>query len=230
VTGSVAGMRQAPRWRHEQVTIVVLGTVTAAAWAVGMVLHHETWRAMYWLRTNLILAGIAPVLATGLALVRRRGPVWWVALAGTVLLLPNTPYLLTDVIHVANDTRAAHEMGQHLWPVALSFASAFVVGIVGYAYILALAVADLRRQGRGHLVWPMIAATDAVCALGVWLGRVPHLNSWDVAKPDVFAHAVHRAFSLQAGIEIGFVFLVAGAAAVTVFAVVDGAARRVLHG
>ena len=100
-------------------------------------------------------------------------------------LLPNAPYVLTDVIHfdesVARSGSAAH--------VALVLVPGYVgflaVGFASYVFCVVRVERWLRSAG-----WslPRLLGADitlhALCAVGVFLGRVFRFNSWDLlARP-----------------------------------------------
>lgn len=108
-------------------------------------------------------------------------------LAGAwLLLLPNAPYLLTDIRHLLFDAPwrdlLARAPGD---PAALRELLAWGVGFVGFgaagvlAFSLALAPVETALRAR----WPRLRRLRApfflVIALGVWLGLVPRWNSWD---------------------------------------------------
>src|SRR5579871_3865351 len=78
------------------VTARVLGAVYVVLVALGYVFAHLAHPAMPWLSTNLTLAAIAPLAAAFLSVARRRGLLWWGAAGTTLVVLPNTPYVLTD--------------------------------------------------------------------------------------------------------------------------------------
>ena len=99
---------------------------------------------------------------------------------------PNAPYLVTDLIHV--------DSGEHGLPAVL-YALALVAG-AGAG--LALAFSSLllvERVVRGRFgPSPALAASLAALAaasVGIYLGRVLRLNSWDIlARPRVVADSV----------------------------------------
>jgi uncharacterized membrane protein len=214
------------RWTGGDVVPLVLGGLFAVVLIGGGLLHHVAVPHLEWMNVNVALA-VAPVgLATVLFIVRRRGVLWWLGMAVFVVLLPNTPYILTDVIHLRASVASARAAGGIGIGMAATFAALFALGILGYTYVFALVVADLRRHGRQRLIWPVVVTINMACAIGVWLGRVPRLNSWDAAHPRLMADSVRRATNPQAAIAIGGVFIVVGAAAFIIFHLTDRAARR----
>jgi uncharacterized membrane protein len=203
----------------------VLGGLLVVALVVGGALHHVAGRDA-WMDVNVALAVGPVVLATVLFWARRRRPVWWVGAGLLVLLLPNTPYVLTDVVHLPTSVTAARAAGGSGAAMTATYLALFAVGIIGYTYVLALVVVDLRRNHRNRLIRPVLFGINAACAVGVWLGRVPRLNSWDAAHPWRVVRALVGMAHPGAGAAILFVFVVVGSTALALLRVTDGAARR----
>lgn len=141
---------------------------------------------------NLFLAAL-PILC-GIALARRlevrsgtpARRVGTLALAAAwLLLLPNAPYLLTEVRHflfdppwrdlLENPSPAARRA---LFTWGLAFLAYGAVGLAAFTAALRPVENALRSR------WPGLRRLRApfffVIALGVWLGLVPRWNSWDV--------------------------------------------------
>lgn len=149
------------------------------------------WAALhangFWMAWNLTLA-LVPLLFAAVLFRdgRRPGAAWWVGFVAFVILLPNAPYVLTDVVHFVPDVRGADRLS-----VALAFMGQyglfFLVGVESYVVSVMLLTRWLERRGRGWATVPAEVGIHAVCAAGVYLGRVGRLNSWDiVVRPDRF--------------------------------------------
>jgi len=153
------------------------------------------WAALrangFWMAWNLTLALVPLLLAVVLFRDGRRPTVaWWAGLAGFLILLPNAPYVLTDVVHFVPDVQGADRLS-----VALAFIAQyglfFLVGVESYVVSVVLLTRWLEARGRGWATVPAEVAVHAVCAAGVYLGRVERLNSWDiVVRPDRFIHSL----------------------------------------
>ena len=154
----------------------------------------------------------------------RLGAARWVVLVLVALLLPNAPYVVTDLIHLPfwigqAPTRAAVYAG-----VIPLFAALITVGVLSYAYTLHLMRKEMRRAGwsRRRRVGAEVAVS-VFCAVGVALGRISRLNSWDVLRPDRLAHGLHRVSVDPRAVVLSLVIvLVAGVA-------VDWAASGAAH-
>ncbi len=102
-----------------------------------------------------------------------------------LLFLPNAPYLITDLMHLATI-----EAGPQLYNVAYFAACAWVGCMLG---VLSLQmVQQVVAQLYGRLwSWLVIAAVSGLCGVGVYLGRVLRWNSWDaVLNPQALLHDV----------------------------------------
>jgi uncharacterized membrane protein len=138
-----------------------------------------------WMAWNLILAAIPALLAP--VVFRHRGPRtarWWIGAVVVLLFLPNAPYVVTDLVHLRGDVVAA---GSDLAVVAgvLPVYAGFILAGFG-AYTIALSEAGQYLEAAGLGRWRPRAevAVHLVCAVGVVLGRVARLNSWEpVTEP-----------------------------------------------
>jgi uncharacterized membrane protein len=141
---------------------------------------------------NLFLASLPVVLAGPLA---RRiaagsgfrlGPLTLFVGGAWLLLLPNAPYLLTEVRHFVLDrewreltARAADD------PAALRLAAGagllfLLYGAIGLvAFVAAVRPVERALRARFPRLRGGRIALHALVSLGVWLGLVPRHNSWD---------------------------------------------------
>lgn len=141
---------------------------------------------MAWnLTLALVPVGIGFVLFRG----RRTSPLWWLGLAAFLAFLPNAPYVLSDVIHLADDVRATRSDTLVVAGVLPQYAAFFLAGLLAYVVALGELTSWLRARGWDRLrVAAVELAVHAACAVGVYLGRVPRFNSWDlVTRPDAVA-------------------------------------------
>lgn len=148
---------------------------------------------MAWTLWNLFLAtlpipfsvAVARRLHEGSGSVTRRGTTAAATVAG-LLLLPNAPYLLTEIRHFVLDApfrdltaRAAHD------PAALRLSALWGALFVAYgavglaAYVVAVRPVERALVARGVPRLVVRSLLTPTVALGVWLGLVPRFNSWD---------------------------------------------------
>ncbi len=136
------------------------------AWLVG---PRHTW--FLW---NLVLA-VSPWLISAWLCARPRPAVLFAPLAcGWLCLLPNAPYLVTDLVHLKARPPVP------LWLDVLFFAAFALAGCaLGLASLRAMARELERRFGAG-VSRAAVPVVLVLCAWGVFLGRFLRLNSWDV--------------------------------------------------
>jgi uncharacterized membrane protein len=147
-----------------------LGLVALRAYYVG---RHE--RA--YLVWNLFLAVIPFVFALGVDLVPSRKWSWVVAVPALgfwLAFFPNSPYLVTDLIHLEAST------GVPLWFDALVFGVfAFTGLLVGFASLLLVHGRVTEIVGRAW-GWAFAFTSLCLCGIGVYIGRFLRLNTWDI--------------------------------------------------
>lgn len=137
-----------------------------------------------WMGVNMVLALLPLALAIGLFRRRRRRTLmWWVALVAFVALLPNAPYVVTDLIHLAPDIHRAPSKKAVVLGLLPLYGVFVLIGLESYAISLRLVRRYLTGSGwrRGVLITE--AVLHVASAVGVLLGRFDRLNSWDVLHP-----------------------------------------------
>jgi uncharacterized membrane protein len=109
---------------------------------------------------------------------------WWMGAGLVLLFLPNAPYVVTDLVHLRGDVVLAGSDLTVVAGVLPAYALFIAAGFVCYAVV----ISEGRRflEDAGLAAWRPVAelAVHAVCAVGVVLGRVARLNSWEpVTEP-----------------------------------------------
>ncbi len=155
--------------------LVVLSVGAAGLLAVRVDRVGEP--AFVFLPGNFFLAWIPFVLSLCVAVVHGRGGprlLLWVFGGCWLLFLPNAPYLLTDFIHLGRVG------GAPLWFDAALIGTFAAAGLVlGLASLLV--VHHVVESRAGPLVGWLVAVSSLVLsAVGIYLGRFPRFNSWDV--------------------------------------------------
>lgn len=148
----------------------------------------------FWMTWNLILAFIPAVLAVVLlARPHRRTAGWWLGVAALVAFLPNAPYVVTDLIHLRRDAAAATGDGVLVFGILPLYAGFVLAGFTAYLVCTELVAREVRRVRPAVGRWVVELAVHALCAVGIVLGRISRLNSWDtVLQP---AGTLERAFA-----------------------------------
>jgi uncharacterized membrane protein len=139
-----------------------------------------------WMGWNLVLALVPLALAVLLFRGRRqRTPLWWLGTAAFVAFLPNAPYVMTDVIHLFTDVRTVESDAVLSLAVLPQYVLFIGVGVASYtACLLLVGTHQLLLHG--------------VCAIGIYIGRVARLNSWDLLlRPGRVAEAAVESISVR---------------------------------
>ncbi|HEV7888507.1 MAG TPA: DUF1361 domain-containing protein [Acidimicrobiales bacterium] len=185
----------------------LLGLVQVTREAAAVVSQNAWW--MGW---NLVLALVPLGLAVRLFRDRGRGPRrgargawWWAGAVAFVLFLPNAPYVLTDVVHLYGDVRVVESDAVLSLAVLPQYALFMLVGFASYVACLVLLEG---YAGRRRSRW-MRPSIHALSALGIYLGRVVRLNSWDAAlHPSAVVRAVGETISVYGVLLLGITFCV----------------------
>ncbi len=167
-----------------------MGAALAHLWSS---VRFEAHVLLPWMTVNFVLA-VLPGLGAFLLhrRWRRMGPARWVVLFAVGLLLPNAPYVVTDLIHLRDSINGAPNRTAVFAGVLPFYAILIASGVLSYAYTMHLMRKHMRLGGwsrRRRVVAEV--AVNLLCALGVALGRISRLNSWDVFRPDRFLHGLH---------------------------------------
>ena len=145
---------------------------------------HEAWvlfsSHVQWMGWNLFLAFLPLAIGVWLFRTERRRTVgWWVALAIFVALLPNAPYVMSDLIHLPGDVRAAPSMKVTVFGLLPLYGFYVLAGLEAYVLSVRLVRRSLGRTG-GRALVVLVDIGAALCAaVGIFLGRIDRLNSWD---------------------------------------------------
>jgi len=192
----------------------ILGLFAASLFCVALVVVRDVYagnldfRYLIW---NLFLAWIPFALAVFVydRWRRRRGGLLLLVLGVLWLLFfPNAPYIATDFVHLQHDPLAPY------WYDAVTIAAFAWMGVLlGFAslYLMQTVV----RQWRGAVAgWIFAFAAIGLGSLGIYLGRVLRLNSWDaVEHPSVLPRILHAVardpFAYQEAIAVTVLFTVA---------------------
>ncbi|GAA2431456.1 DUF1361 domain-containing protein [Actinomadura vinacea] len=158
-----------------------MGLLEQMAPNLGGVVRRDAW----WMGWNTLLAWVPVALAWGLFRGGAdrsvsRSPLWWAGLVLFVLFLPNAPYVVTDLFHLPYALWPEGRDGPVVTAVLPVYAAFIGSGLLAYY----LALAGVRRYlgliGLGAWQGRVTVAAHALCAIGIFLGRSAHLNSWEL--------------------------------------------------
>ena len=151
------------------------------AWeVVGVAQINRSW--MTW---NLILAFIPAFLAIPLLWrPHRRTAGWWIGIAVFALFLPNAPYVLTDLIHLRSDAARAASDAVLVFGVLPIYGAFVLLGMGSYLFCVEGIVREVQGVRPGTTRSLIEVPVHALCALGIVIGRIARLNSWDtITRP-----------------------------------------------
>jgi uncharacterized membrane protein len=202
-----------------------MGPVQATAEAVQQVVVHDR----FWMLWNTFLALVPAALA--LVVFRHRGPRtlgWWIGAGLILLFLPNAPYVVTDLVHLRGDVLAIHSELGVVTGILPIYGAFIAVGFAAYAFVVWEGGRYLTAAGLGRWRPAAELAVHALCAVGIVLGRVARLNSWEpVTEPHTTAWRIVDTLTWRGtpiAVLVMFVITWAGYAAVR--SVAGAAARR----
>jgi uncharacterized membrane protein len=194
--------------------VTVHGLVAVSLFCVALVCVRflrsgsTEFSALIW---NLFLAWIPFVLAVVVYDRWRRhgmGPALLALGALWLLFFPNAPYIVTDFVHLKHRAEAPY------WYDAVTVSAFAWTGVLlGFASLFLMQT--VVRQWRGVASgWVFAAVALALGSVGIYLGRVLRLNSWDaVGHPRVLPsilHAVARdPFAYREAIGVTVLFTLA---------------------
>ncbi|MCB1272288.1 MAG: DUF1361 domain-containing protein [Microthrixaceae bacterium] len=155
------------------------------------VARQISYRFLLW---NLFLAGLPVLFALGVDAASRRGRTVGAMVLGLgwLLVFPNAPYLLTDLVHLREVPPSP------LWFDALILGSAAIAGLLaGFVslHFVQEVVSARLGQARG---WVMSLGVLGLTGFGVYIGRFARFNSWDVfTRPRTLLYDVGSTVALE---------------------------------
>ena len=150
--------------------------------------HKHNYFYFIW---NLFLAWIPYIISMYLpvsfVMMKRKG-IAWMLLIVWFLFWPNSPYMLTDLLHL----KAKQNIP--LWfDLGLILSFAWVGLMLGFISLIEIQNL-IRKQTNRIVAWAFAGFTILTGALGIYVGRYIRLNTWDmVGNPlrvffDIFKH------------------------------------------
>jgi uncharacterized membrane protein len=118
---------------------------------------------------------------------RGRSIFWWMGLLLFIAILPNAPYILTDIIHFYDAVRAISSV----WQITLVIVPTYIlfIGIGWFSYVFSLV--NIRQYMSKNQLGKYISMAEfslhLLCAIGIYIGRFIRFNSWNlVTQPKQF--------------------------------------------
>ena len=131
---------------------------------------------------NFILAFIPFVLAFYLFKVsHHRTVLWWLLTLVFIAFLPNSAYVLTDIIHFVAAVKSPDISTLYLLLVLVPFYTIFLLVNFEF-YVISIQWVDeyLKKMNQGLLSKLFVPSIHFLAAIGVYLGRFQRLESTDI--------------------------------------------------
>jgi len=122
----------------------------------------------------LFFALLARRLSSSTRVIRSKPLFILVNLGLWLLFFPNSPYLITDLIHLGEKERHI------LWFDTVGFFIAALAGICTGLYSLKVIHQVLNQFINNVLAWIVISVSIVLSGFGLYLGRFARFNSWDL--------------------------------------------------
>ena len=131
---------------------------------------------------NFILAFIPFALAFYLFKVsHQRSVFWWVLALVFIAFLPNSAYVLTDIIHLFAAVKSPDISTAYLFAVLVPFYLIFLlVNFEFYVISIQWAEQYLKHFNQGFFSKAFVPCIHLLAAIGVYLGRFQRLESSDI--------------------------------------------------
>lgn len=151
-----------------------------------------------WMVGNTFLA-IIPVWLAWMICVRteRIAPLRWLYAASLIAFLPNSQYVITDLIHLVAEGRSIGWTLPTFVVLVPTYIVFVVIGVTCYGVVAEFLAESLRgRIGRRVTLFVALPTLHVACSAGVYLGRVIRLNSWQfVTDPHAVAVGIRIMFT-----------------------------------
>lgn len=143
--------------------------------------------AYWWMVWNITLA-IIPVVLSILFFKREnksrrviRDITFLFEMALVLLILPNAPYVATDLVHFLETVRTGDSSLWKLLGTELPVYALYVlIGLTCYSFTTDRLLYALRMRLGRVWAWVGIFGIPLLSSIGIYLGRVARYNSWDV--------------------------------------------------
>ncbi len=171
--------------------VSAISAITLILAAVGIAINkYITDLNLSWLYWNLLLAMAPMFLAFVPYLIithfKKRNIFMYLFLLAWLLFLPNSCYMVTDLIHLESSSIVASD-GSYLadfsaWIELLFIASSIFLALIFGLYSTALIQkCFINSNSLLNILYPILVS--GLCGYGVYIGRFLRFNSWDILDP-----------------------------------------------
>jgi uncharacterized membrane protein len=111
---------------------------------------------------------------------KSRSLYWWMGLLPFIVILPNAPYILTDIVHFYDNVRNVNSV----WSITLAIVPIYIIfiGSGWLAYVCSLVNIDryLIEYNLDRYTNIIELSLHLLCAIGIYIGRFIRFNSWSI--------------------------------------------------
>ncbi len=116
---------------------------------------------------------------------------WWLGLLLFLLILPNAPYILTDIVHFYDAVREISSV----WIITLVILPIYIIfiGVGWLAYLFSLVNLGryFKKEGLDRYTYIAEISIHLLCSIGIYIGRFIRFNSWSiVTQPQQFLSVI----------------------------------------
>lgn len=114
---------------------------------------------------------------------KRRNAIWWITSLAFIAFLPNSAYVLTDIIHYIAAVKSP-DISSSLLVLVITplFLVYMVVNFEFYVVSISWAHQYIKQQQWHGLAKIFVPSIHFLCAIGVYLGRFQRLESADILR------------------------------------------------
>ncbi len=154
----------------------IVSGLSVSLWVMRVVhMHDPNYFFMLW---NLFLALLPVAVAEVLWELDRAGRLpGWLRLAGLglwLVLMPNAPYMITDLMHLGGAAKST------IWFDSMMMFCFAMTGLLSGTYSWYVIHRLVRKNHGTLLAWVGVGASGLLISFGVYLGRFGRWNSWDL--------------------------------------------------
>lgn len=121
--------------------------------------------------------------------------IWWAFFLLFLAFLPNSPYVLTDTIHLLEYIQQGYATSLIIFVLIPQYTFFVLAGFGAYAIALDRLDNYLIERGQTKSVVGINLIIHALCAVGIYLGRFERFNSWDLlTQPQIIIMQIGKHF------------------------------------